>query len=309
MTLSIMIYSKNPNVDGQGQIKFSTDYGANWTDPNVFTDDEPVVGIPGAFGMGVVIKAPNGNLIICSADALGSTKIVSTDGGKTWSAPSKITITGISAEQDAITYTIDQALILDSVIYVSCIVLVDEIDYHYMVDIVKSTDNGATWNYVGRPCGETFAGECGFTYIGDNTFIAIVRGMDDKLYKTHSHDLGVTWSPLIASGLHNGGRPHLYTRAQLKGQANWWTDPVLVMCGFIDVTEGIINIRKNCLWVSLNHGEIWSPEFTLDDEARLGGYGDMMYNPNTDEYIVIEHRPTSPTVSDIKQYNVTIDGI
>jgi hypothetical protein len=286
-------------------IRFGTNYGATWTADDTFTDNAPVSGFPVAnAGMAVIVHMPNGNLLIIYSDGPGNKKITSSDGGKTWSAPAAITISGLTAEENDITFAIDQAIVVGSEIYVTCI----HNSSPQKEFLIKSTDNGATWTYLSQ-IGGIDAGEAGITYIGDNTFCAIVRGTDDALYHSFSTNLGATWTAPELIGAATGGRPHLWTRAQLKGEANWWLDPVLIMCGFINSNGG----RSNVLWISENAGGDWSTPYVLEaaipSGGGYGGYGDVIWNPTTSKYIAVMHYGSGAAKTDIKQYAVTIDGI
>lgn len=307
----VMTYAENTENNGENwhmHIKFSTDYGANWTAEDKFTDGASVTGFPTVAGQGVVIAAPNGNLIFLywgGGEGTGTMQSISTDGGKIWGAPGQITISGIDATANGNTFASDQAMVIGSVIYVSAI---HAYDGSYCV-LIKSTNNGITWSYVGR-ISDVDSGEAGITCIGVNSFVAIVRGAQNQAYYTQSTNAGVTWSACeLINNFGTGGRWHVWTRSQLKGDVNWWLDPVLVMCGFLD-TSGDGSARQNSVWVSENRGNTWSSAFALDTPAggNDGGYGDAFYNPNTDEYVFVNYKGL-PSVADVKQYNVTIDGI
>lgn len=291
-------------------IRFSTTAGASWTAEDTFTDGGPVVGFPwDNEGMAVVLTAPNGDMLCLTGNqaAVGAGTVMrrSLDGGKTWGVPASIVIAGLSVAETAITYALDQALVLGTDIYISCI-QTDGVSYHE--ELIKSPDSGVTWTHLSR-IGSTLSsvGEAGFTYIGNNTFVAVLRGGDDRLYRCFSFDMGLTWTSPGLLGV-QGGRPHIYTRAQLKGLPNWWTDNVLLMCGFKDVDYSTIHDRINGIWISRNFGASWSSFFPVDVQDLWGGYGDLFYRPATAQYVLVSYKGTF-TVSSIKQYNLTIGGI
>jgi hypothetical protein len=297
---------------GTAHISFTTDYGTNWTADDVFTDASPVTGFPIVnVGQGLLILAPNGTLIYfyVYAEGGGTLKKTSTDGGKTWSAASALSVSGISAGEMINTFATDHAFVYNGVIYVSCI---HYYDANYDV-LIKSTDNGVTWTYLSRIGGAGLTtGEAGIVYLGSDHILAMLRmsnpGNPTIMKITHSYDMGLTWStPVVFPGFSLGGRLHLWTRKQLKGEANWWTDTVLIMSGFI-YPYG--DQRQNSMWVSLDSGVTWQPRATLDDVMTVdtGGYGDTFWNPNTSEYVTVQAHG-SEVSSEIKQYNVAITGI
>ena len=307
---------------GQIHIKFSEDYGATWTAEDTFIDAEAVTGFPmspeGEFDQNMqslVIKAPNGNLILMmwnqdynpAAIGGGTFKSISTDSGKTWSAPTLVVISGISEADNLVTFATDQAVVVGTEIYISCIHYSYAAEYYDVV--IKSTDNGVNWAYVGKITGTVAAAEAGLEYIGNSTFISVIRPGAGLPKTAWSYDMGETWTePELTrgdfSGFSSGGRLHLWTRAHLKGEASWWTDNVLIMCGF--GWNG--TARINCLWVSGDQGVSWNHRGILDDGAGLGGYGDVIWNPTTSEYVAVMHKGANEDAS-IKQYNVTITGI
>lgn len=319
----IMVYSASPannTPPASVHIKFSTDYGATWTDEDKFTNGNPVTGFPlSDLGQGLVVCAPNGNLIVLAWSDVagvgnGTYQSVSTDGGASWSAPSQITISGLSGADNLLTFATNQAVIVGSVIYVAAV------HYSYLnwqtnpesyyMSLIKSTDNGSTWAHVSQIGGAsaTGYGEGSITRTGTNTLFATLRDLSDNIYTTYSTNLGLTWSSPALCGIADGGRNMIYTRSQLHGDANWWLDPVLLMTGFVNTTP--MDARQNSLWVSVNRGETWSDAFALDTPAdgRDGGYGDMFWDATNSQYVAVNYRGL-PAAADVKQYNLTIGGI
>ena len=129
-------------------------------------------------------------------------------------------------------------------------------------------------------------------------------------YQSTSTDLGLTWSEPtdVTSTVGIAGRQRLYTRAQLKGQGNWWNDPVLIMEGFVHQVSGQSLSRRNAVWVSRDSGATWTTPFLIDSTTEDAGYGDIFYDADNDQYVVIVNQGTYYAAS-LKQYRLTIAGV
>lgn len=327
----VLVYYKSSAHDvndGALHIRFSNDYGATWTAEDTKIGGGAVSGFPmnpstqsagEDAGDPQLYLADNGNLILhmwrvdWGVTTNGTYQSVSTDGGNTWSASALVDFGG--AGDDLKTFSTDDNFVFNGDIYAAARVYTTLSSQDPMQSIlIKSTDNGATWTRVSVIMdtneGGTGAEETGIEYIGNNKIIAILRDIPHThTYQRISSDMGATWGTLtdITSKMDISGRHHIYTRAHLKGQANWWNDPVLIAVGFrFMVSGGAGFTRRNCVWVSMNSGASWSYPFHVDASNEDGGYGDIIYNPNTDKYAYLS---TYGTIAEaiLKQYNIRIE--
>lgn len=316
--------------DGALHIKFSTNYGNTWTAEDTFTNDAAVTGFPmnpstlsagEDAGEPWLYLAPNGNLVLhmwrvdYDVTTNGTYQSISSDGGATWSSSAAVNFTGIA--DDSKVFATDDDFVYNDVIYAGARVYSDPDAFPCESILIKSTDNGATWEKVSTICAnnEGAAGqgawEVGLEYIGSNTILANLRMADyARAYQRISTDMGATWGSLteLTSRIGAAGRQRLYTRAHVKGQANWWTDRVLIMTGFTHMAPGAGEPRRNCLWISQDAGSTWSAPYYIDSQTDDAGYGDIFYNPNTGKYIVVSYTG-SQSAADLKQYTLTLHGI
>lgn len=329
------------NLYGRCHIRFSDDYGETWTDENKYLDGSSVSGFPlwpttAAYGTSeagpvhaLLTLCPNGDIIAHQwsssyAGGLddGAWQARSTDGGKTWTNEKK-TFSGVPvsvSDTDKLYFGEDRTVV-GNTIYAG--VRNYEVASPQQEEnfCAKSTDNGETWQIIGRlstltnpsPRGTQ---EMSLEYIGGTRMISVLReAYNDDGWITFSEDMGVTWSsPQLARslfGLTSGqgiGRTIINTRAHVKGQSNWQNDPVLICCGFALMSTPGSSQRRNACWISKNKGVDWFGPFWLDDQGYDGGYGDFFYNPTKDEYVFISYRsPTSYYDASLKQYNFKIN--
>jgi hypothetical protein len=80
------------------------------------------------------------------------------------------------------------------------------------------------------------------------------------------------------------------------------------MVGFVHQTPGDWQDRRNCVWVSRDHGVTWSTPFYIDSRTPDGGYGDIFYDADNDQYVVVNYHGT-PKAASLKQYRLTIAGV
>jgi hypothetical protein len=104
--------------------------------------------------------------------------------------------------------------------------------------------------------------------------------------------MGQTWDPWtdIVDSTLVWDRPRIFTLSHLKGEPNWWDDQVLIGCGNNTPEPGVAFPRKNCIWYSLDHGKNWSAPLPVDEFYHDGGYGDLLYDKNTDKVVFISYR-------------------
>src|SRR5690606_34842756 len=128
----------------------------------------------------------------------------STDGGKSFSEPIKLTIQNFPSEldNDRTFFWNDHFVDENDTIYGSIWVHTAESDLS-MSALIKSEDNGATWEWVGYitnnavdnlPNGSYEAGLC---YVGNDTIISMMRsGANSAVLYRKSEDMGATWGSL-----------------------------------------------------------------------------------------------------------------
>ena len=318
--------------DGTGiHLRMSNDNGATWTAEDTKIGGAAITGAPllpavaanQDAGEPWLIYAPNGDLLCFtwrvdySVDNDGTYIFRSTDNGATWgTGTGPIHWAGLTTDQDLRTYCTDDGFVIGSTMYVFGRVYGNGTYTSGAVVMMTSTDDGLSWSRVativsaaGPPTNGAI--EIGAERTGTETFHVMIRDTPHTNgYTTTSTDLGVTWSALtdVTSTAGIVGRPRIYTRAHLKGQANWWNDPVLIGVGFVHQVSGSSQTRRNCVWVSRNRGTTWSTPFYIDASVEDAGYGDIFYRASTDKWIVVNYQGTL-TAADLKQYVLQIDGI
>lgn len=321
----VLVYYRSSNHsanDGALHIRFSADDGDSWTDEDTTLAGATVSGFPmNPSGAGAgedagepwLYLADNGDLILhmwrvdYGVSNGGTYQSVSTDGGESWSASALVDFGGIAGDTNI--FATDDDFVLGGVIYAGARVFTDATLSESHAILIKSTDDGASWSYVSDI---TAAGsrthEVGLEYLGNNTIIAVIRSLENEVtYQRYSTDLGLTWGTLtdVSTTIGVSGRHRIYTRAHLKGEANWWTDPVLIMVGFQLMAPGNSHPRRNALWVSLDAGATWDGPHYLDDTTNDAGYGDIFYDATRDQYRVVNYQGAT-TAADLKQYDVSL---
>lgn len=314
--------------DGELHIKFSDDYGATWTAEDTKLGGGAVTGFPmnpstvtagQDAGEPKLYLADNGDLILhmwrvnYGSANNGTYQSVSTDGGETWSSSAAVDFTGIADDNN--TFATDDDFVVGGIIYAGARTH-DADQSPSESQLIKSEDNGATWEKVSTICannegtGGTGAWEVGIEYLGDNRILAILRMVDlTRAYQRISTDMGATWGSLteVTSQIGIAIRQRVYTRAHLKGEASWWNDKYLIMTGAVHTIAGDSQNRRNCIWFSTDAGTTWSQPKFIDSNIGDGGYGDIFYNPTTGKYVVINYQG-SLTEATLKQYTLSISG-
>lgn len=311
--------------DGALHIRFSDNYGVTWSDEDKTLTGTSVTGFPmnppdcvagEDAGEGWLYIAPNSDLLLhmwrvnYGVTANGTYQSRSTDGGETWSTPAAVDFTGIA--DDAKVFATDDDFVYNGVIYAGARVYDNATPSNSKNILIKSDDNGTTWDYVSDISNfTTDTIEVGLEYLGNNTILAILRDMNNTYtYKATSMDMGATWSSLsdVTATLTASGRHRIYTRSHLRGGANWWQDPVLIMVGFQLMSPGNSQQRRNAVWISMDQGATWTGPLYLDTQSEDAGYGDIFYDPDLDRYVVINYQGTLDAAV-VKQYNLIIGGI
>lgn len=336
--ITIMAYREadfhHVNDFDQIMVMFSEDYGETWTEPNVYIDDDPVTGMPSFPDAGAadpegagepwLYLMPNGDLVIhmwksdYGVTNNGTYQIRSTDGGKTWSSPALISFQfeGSTYPNNLNIFSTDDDFVYNGVVYAAAreYQSFDTFDSAIRSWFIKSEDNGVTWELVSLISAYTdVTNEVGLTYVGNNEIVAMVREFVTFGYQTRSYDFGATWGPLVDVTPRLGAmsRQRVNTRAQLQGIANYWDDPVVICVGYVHVNPGNSHPRRAAVWVSKDRGLNWFGPFYMDAAGYDGGYGSVIYNPNTDEYVfTVYFAPLDDTnLNDgiIKQHKFTVN--
>lgn len=325
----VLVYksaSAHAENDGALHIRFSNDEGASWSDEDKTIAGVAVTNFPmnptGATagqdaGEPWLMLAPNNNLILhmwrvnYGVSGNGTYQSVSSDGGTTWSESASVDFIGTTDDENI--FATDDHFVYDNVIYAGIRIYDDNIQTTCKSGLASSTDNGTTWNFISDITDFVSypTEEVGLEYLGNNNIIAILR--DDgnaKTYKSSSTDMGATWSAPtdISSTFGVSGRVRVKTRSHWKYLANWWNDSVLIACGFILTTPGNPVGRRNAIWVSQDRGITWTGPLYTAAASDDGGYGDILYNTTTGQWVYISYKG-SFTAASLEQYNITITGI
>lgn len=276
------------DATGRVHIRFSTDQGNTWTAEDTYTDSNPVSGAPFAgdgtndINCPVVIKAPNGNLLLCATEqeavyTVSSFSIWrSTDGGASW------TDLGVKSTDGGI----DDAIIIGTDIY---IVTYTEDDTNppngSKSVLLKSTDNGGTWTKV---CDITTweadnvnVDESSICNPSGNILIVIMRsrGATERTYLRISTDLGATWGSVINLTDQLG----VILRPRLRIFTDEPNRIYLVGCDYDSGTGDIFTIVS----YSNNNGTTWNTPSTLEPITQVdAGYADILKRTNDLLYIV-----------------------
>ena len=126
-------------------------------------------------------------------------------------------------------------------------------DASYRVLIVRSDDDGATWDFVSTVAYDPNVGDEGYcepvvARVADGSLLCVMRtGRGNPLYQSRSRDNGLTWSSPTSLGvlsvdpdlclLRNGvlalstGRPTVQLMFSLDGSGEEWTAPLTVYSG------------------------------------------------------------------------------
>jgi len=326
--VTVLVYkegSAHDVNDGELHIRFSDDYGQTWSAEDEYLDTTAITGFPmnpstlsGGEDAGEpwLYLADNGDLILhmwrvdYGVSRGGTWQSVSSNGGLSWSTSSQVDFSGISGD-DYILAT-DDDFVLSGTIYAAARIHADATPSNSYCVLIKSEDDGASWSYVSDiTASGSLTHEVGLEYLGNNTIIAIIRSLNNsKTYRRYSTDLGATWETLedISTAIQVSGRHRIYTLSHLKEESNWWNDQTLIMVGFVNGTIGLSTPRRNCIWISLDGGNLWTSPMYIDSQYEDGGYGDVIYDPNNNEFVVVSY-VGSLGEANLKQYNISVGGL
>lgn len=326
----VLVYrsaSHHNSDDAELHILFSDDDGATWSNTDETLSSVAVTGFPMnppigniSYGEGVPLTCPNGDLLIemwsvsgtnPSGTLRGTYQSRSTDDGATWSTPAAVTFSG-NPNADTSTFMSDQWFVYDRTIYMGARYYTSGAGTTSASRLMKSSDNGASWEYVstiqGTAEGGTGGQEVGIEYVGNDTIVAMLRdNPHTHSYQRVSTDMGATWGTLldVTSTVGIAGRQKVYTRSHLQGRTGWWKDPVLIMVGFVHQTSGSSQDRRNAVWVSPDRATTWEGPFYIDTTTEDAGYGDIWAKADG-TYGVVNY-DGALTNCDDKQYDLTID--
>lgn len=325
------------NEEGRLHIRFSDDRGQSWTAENTRLNGTTLGKWPAyppgaepdgtAHGPGEpwLLECPNGDLLLhcwhADYGALGGTnpngtyQLRSTDGGETWGDWVQVGFAGMVDDQRV--FTTGDDFLLDGVMYTTARKYdstADNIRNH----LIKSTDNGGTWEEVGQMT--TFTdntAEAGIEYVGGDHIVAVTNTKDrSATYWTESIDMGQTWqTPTdITSSVDIWDRPRIWTMAHLRDRdirqsfPQWWEDDFLIGIGDYeqDTTDSGPD-RVNSVWYSEDAGQSWTGPITIDSTAagQDAGYGDVLIGPDGEPTVVSYQGPGFDEAS-IRQYRLDV---
>ncbi len=336
---------------GQIEVMFSVDEGRTWAPPNTYPDGKPVSGLPSAASPKesphdpvepYIYLAPNGDLVIAAMDAIfppdreeeprpghgGMWITVSADDGRSWSDWNKVTFRGVPGGGGG---DLTQDSFLDGNTMYATSRLGDWRDnqpgrllssrWFYpgktLPALLKSTDNGRTWDFVGCCDSEmdwnrTGDSETGIERVGEAELVVVIRGgfKTELPWLTRSQDMGRTWTKPVNVNprVKSWKRARIYTLAHLKHLSGvetipeWWNDRILIGTGVHQVS---VQARNVGLWYSEDKGETWSAPLDLDATTPDAGYGDVRMRKNGDLVVVSYHGAHDQ--ASIKQYVVGIE--
>lgn len=324
----VMIYYRATGHSDNGgdlHIKFSDDDGATWSTEDQTLAAAAVSGFPmnppnlsGVQDAGEpwLYVCPNGDLLLhmwkvdYGGSNVGSWQSRSTDGGESWSTPTQIVWSPLGTLHATNTFQTDDDFVYDRVIYAGVRTYDGASQTDCYMSLVKSADDGATWEYVSdiTTAAEAACIEVGLEYVGNQTIVAMLRDLaHTKSYKRISTDMGLTWGTLteMQSLIERAARQRVYTFNHLRGLPGWWKDPRLVMVGFTQDTSGSSQDRTNAVWFSPDRGTTWDGPHDVDTTSEDGGYGDIFIKSDG-TFGVVSNRGTLAAAS-LKQYDLTVD--
>lgn len=188
--------TKHEVNDGGLYVRFSDDDGATWTAENETLAASAVTGFPmnpstltsgEDAGEPWAIIAPSGDILLFmwridyNVSMGGTWMTRSTDGGESWSTSTgPIQFAGLTSGQNNGTFLTDDGFVLDGVIYAGGRVYADADGDPSAVVLCTSDDDGVTWTRLSTLVSQADLGgkgtqEVGFTYVGDDTIIAVLR--------------------------------------------------------------------------------------------------------------------------------------
>jgi hypothetical protein len=307
--------------DGVLYLRFSDDYGATWTARDTTLAGGSLTGWTGyptgaapgdSEGPGEpwVIVMPNGDICVYSwkirygVSGEGTWFTRSTDNGVTWSAWSQITFNVPSVNDDFIYATDDDYYNEDDGFVYICGRIQQNAGASGTArcGVWKTDDNGATLefvNYIGTYTDDII--EMGMEYLGNGRAVGMMRTTNAA--RTYRVTTDTDWTTL--SALEDVTQDILFSRPRflsfdhLMGEANWWHDARLVGCGLTGHRPG----RTPGMYYSYDRGENWK-QYIVDSAAEDSGYGDVFYDADNDQIVLLTYWAPTSAGSQIRQYRV-----
>jgi hypothetical protein len=316
---TVMVYYRgtgHAENAGAVHICFSDDYGETWTAEDTDLTSTAVAGFPmnppdASAGEDAnepwLVRYDDDTLLLfiwrndwSTSTFHGTYQSKSTDGGITWTTPAAVTITG--ARDSNLAFLTNDHFELAGRLYCA---------YEDAVSTIRcclayTDDKGANWTHLSVIA--TSTSEAALEYVGNDTIVSVLRASSNaQTFFNRSTNLGTSWTgrqeltwripPII--------RPRIKTAAHLKGEANWWEDPHLILWGgYFDSNSK----RVNCVSLSKDSGATWADPIELDDPYDDASYGDVLYNPNADTYEYLCYRGNgSAGPARIVQYSLRVD--
>lgn len=308
--------------DGALHLMFSDDDGTTWTAEDTTLGGGAVSGFPmnptvsagEDAGEPWLYVAPNGDLLLhmwrvdYNVSNGGTWQTRSTDGGETWTTPTQVDFTGIAGDDNI--FATDDHFVHSGTIYAAARVWNAPSPTSARNILVTSDDSGATWDYVSDITTVENTQEVGMEYVGESRIVAVARGLgNDKTWQIESADMGATWgTPVdVSATVGVSGRHRIYTLAHLRGETDWWTDPNLIMCGFVFGSPGSSHPRRNSIWLSQDRGVSWLGPFIVDVQTEDAGYGDLFHDPVSGGWVYVSYQGTLDAAV-VRRYNLAIVG-
>lgn len=319
------------NTSAVLHIRFQKPDGT-WTAANTTIAGDAVTGFPMSpptgtisYGEGVPLTAPNGDLLIemWSVDGVSPTGTLqgtyqsrATDGlGHAWSDPEAVTFTDNPHADTSTFMTDDWFPHPDGTLYMGARFYEEGDGVPSASLLMKSANNGTGWTYDSTVCGTTEGGtggqEFGMELIALDKIRTFIRDNPHTNSFKRDGTIGstVSWGALedVTSTIGNAGRQRLYTIAHLKGEANWWEDPEMVMGGFIHNVPGVSQGRTPVVWYSPDRFTTVHGPFGLDTTTADSGYGDLAWDFINDRLIATNYHGTQAAAV-LKQYDLALTG-
>jgi len=319
--------------DGVMHIRFSNDYGESWSAEDKHLDGTEVSAFPAWPPEAEpsspdypcepwAYLAPNGDLVLHtlnrrSAPSVfkGTWQIRSSDGGRTWSNWSELKIQGVKDSRRIL--AIEDDFVVNGIVYQSAKSLSNHTGKIPPVRniLIRSSDSGLTWKKVSNITSfEENTNECGIEFLGNKTIIAHAI---DLTYKRNiqkiSHDMGATWGETQSLTYGTGDsvvsmhRERLKTLRHIRGETEWWLDPVLLVASNANIFHENKNPRRrrNGVFISPDRGKTWQRPQWLDEETQDAGYGDTSWDPKSGKYVAWLYQGSNDEAV-LKQYKFTI---
>lgn len=269
-------------------IRISDDQGETWSDKNKLTDGTPIINAPfvtqdinsNNLGVGLLITCPNNDLVMSIYEVggvVGNYQWRSTDNGASWTAEGRV------MGNDYL--VVDNWTLVGNDIYT--IARDYPTDAHLM--LYKSTDNCASWIYVSDIQNTVTSEEAGVEYVGNNTFVVVMKSSTSHTYQYTSTDMGLTW-----------------VRTDILSSVGYLNKPILKKFDtnlylIARYYQGSSTDDFTVVYVSEDNGVTWGGAFFPDQYGYSDtGYCGIMRRSNGDFYLLTYAGVTN--AADIKEH-------